>query len=272
MQSCLLAKSSFRTPRSKTRMAVASIQDPLPKQGELSKQNIRDQVYAILRDRMYRGEISYEDRLVDHEIAAQMKISRMPVREALMQLKSEGHLEGTSRGFVLPQFTPEDIANMFEIRLLLEPHAAASSCSHSTVEGLGRMKLAVEEAGRAHRKDDVLTYMHANWTFRSAWVDMVPNQHLVQVINRLRDHAQAIRLATLKDKEFRVLSLQYTKEILEAFLRRDTDAVQARVAHNLRVSAASYYAKQEAMLRPVTGDAPAGATPTAPTPARKRNR
>ena len=50
-------------------------------------------------------------------------------------------------GFVLPQFTPEDIANIFEVRLLLEPSAAASSCGNATVEGLGKMKLAVE-AGR----------------------------------------------------------------------------------------------------------------------------
>ena len=64
-------------------MAVASLQENGSKSVDLSKQNIRDQVYSILKDRMYRGEIGPEDRLVDHEIAAQMNISRMPVREAL---------------------------------------------------------------------------------------------------------------------------------------------------------------------------------------------
>lgn len=229
-------------------MAVTSLHTPAPKSADLAKQNIRDQVYAILRDRMHRGEITFENRLVDHEIAAEMNVSRMPVREALLQLKSEGYLEGTTRGFVLPQFTPEDIANMFEIRLLLEPSAAASSCRHASIDGLGKMKLAAEAAERAHRKGDVLTYMHANWTFRAAWVEMVPNRQLVQIINRLRDHAQTVRLATLKDKEFRALSLKNTKEILEAFLQHDTQAAQDRVAHNLRTSAASYYATQEAFL------------------------
>lgn len=250
-------------------MAVASLQENGSKSVDLSKQNIRDQVYSILKDRMYRGEIGPQDRLVDHEIAAQMNISRMPVREALLQLKSEGHLEGTSRGFVLPQFSPEDLASMFEVRLLLEPHAAASSCKNSTVEGLGRMKAAADEAARANRKDDVLNYMHANWTFRSAWVDMVPNRQLVQVINRLREHAQFIRLATLKDKEFRGLSLQYTKDILDAFLRQDAKAVEERVANNLRVAAASYYAKQEAMIKSSNNTDPVAVAPKA---SRKRNR
>lgn len=249
-------------------MVVASLQVPAPKTGELPKQSIRDQVYAILRDRMHRGEITAQDRLVDHEIAGEMKVSRMPVREALLQLKIEGYLEGTSRGFVLPQFTPEDIANIFEVRLLLEPSAAASSCGNATVEGLGKMKLAVETAERAHRKADVLTYMHVNWTFRATWVEMVPNPHLVQIINRLRDHAQIVRLATLKDKQFRALSLKHTQEILEAFLKRDAQAVQERVAHNLRVSAASYYATQEALTR---ADDKA-AEKVSPAPPRRRTR
>lgn len=249
-------------------MVVASLQVPAPKTGELPKQSIRDQVYAILRDRMHRGEITAQDRLVDHEIAGEMKVSRMPVREALLQLKIEGYLEGTSRGFVLPQFAPEDIANIFEVRLLLEPSAAASSCGNATVEGLGKMKLAVEAAERAHRKADVLTYMHVNWTFRATWVEMVPNPHLVQIINRLRDHAQIVRLATLKDKQFRALSLKYTQEILEAFFKRDAQAVQERVAHNLRVSAASYYATQEALTRADDKTA----EKVAPAPPRRRTR
>ena len=248
-------------------MLAASFKVPVLNAGELPKQNIRDQVYAVLRDRMYRGEITFNDRLIDNELAAQLKVSRMPVREALLQLKNEGYLEGTSRGFVLPQFTPEDIANMFEIRLLLEPTAAAASCSHATVEGLGRMKAAVDRADRAHQKADVLGYISANWAFWTAWVEMVPNDRLVQVINRLRDHAQVVRLATLKDKEYRALSLARTKEILEAFLKQDPEDVKDKVAHNLRASAASYYAKLQSELDQ-KGTAPAQ-EPAAP---RRRSR
>ncbi|MBS0427867.1 MAG: GntR family transcriptional regulator [Proteobacteria bacterium] len=210
---------------------------------------IREQVYAMLRDRIQLGEITFGDRIVDQELAAELNVSRMPVREALLQLKNEGYLEGTARGFILPQFTPEDIANIFEIRLLLEPSAAASACRNATVEGLGRMKQAVSDAERAHRKADVLAYMQANSAFRAAWVDMLDNRQLAQIIDRLRDHAQAVRLATLKEKEFRALSLQHTKEILDAFLRKDVEAVRESIAHNLRESAASYYAKQETLVR-----------------------
>lgn len=211
-------------------------------------ENIREQAYRRLRDSMQKGEITYHDRLVDYEIAAALGVSRMPVREALLQLKSEGFLEGTARGFILRRFTPTDIANIFEIRLLLEPPAAAAASAGASMEGLGQMSKATAEAERAHAKGDAVAYMQANWAFRSAWVGMVPNPHLAQIITRLRDHAEAVRLATLRDPEFRSLSLQHTKSILEAFLRRDAEAVKDRVAYNLRVSAASYYAKQGVLL------------------------
>jgi DNA-binding GntR family transcriptional regulator len=236
------------------------------------KQNIRGLVYASVREQLQRGEIGYEDRLVDHEIAASMNVSRMPVREALMQLKAEGYLQSTSRGFVLPQFTPTDVANIFEIRLLLEPTAAASACLNSTVEGMGRMKIAATEAERAHKKSDFGLYVEANTAFRTAWVEMVPNPHLAQIISRLRDHAQAVRIATLKEREFRVLSLKHTRSILEAFLMRDAQAARDRVEANLRIASASYYARQEAFFRQEqAGEEDAAAPPEEGAAARKNS-
>ncbi|WP_353038913.1 GntR family transcriptional regulator [Mesorhizobium sp. M1300] len=44
-------------------------------------------------------------KLVDVDIAARLGISRMPVRDALMQLVHEGYLVGTTRGFTLPTLT-----------------------------------------------------------------------------------------------------------------------------------------------------------------------
>jgi DNA-binding GntR family transcriptional regulator len=220
-----------------------------------AKQNIRQQVYDRLRDSMQSGEIGYDDRLVDYEIATAFGVSRMPVREALLQLKSEGFLEGTARGFILRRFTPKDIAHIFEVRLLLEPPAAAAACAASSIEGLGEMTKAAADAERAHAKGDAVAYMRANWAFRGAWLAMVPNRHLVQTISRLHDHAEAVRIATLRDKTARALSLQHTRAILDAFVRHDAEAVKERVSHNLRASAATYYARQGVLI----GDQPAAA-------------
>jgi DNA-binding GntR family transcriptional regulator len=212
------------------------------------KQSIRERVYRHLRDKMRSGEITYEDKLVDHEIASQLGVSRMPVREALLQLKSEGFLEGTSRGFVLRRFTPTDIANIFETRLLLEPAAAGDACKNASIKGLSEMRSMVAAAERAYANDDIPGFMDSSDAFRLTWVGMVPNPHLVQTIDRLRDHVEAVRLATLRDKAIRELALKHMKHILDAFLEADAEAVKERVAHNMRVSATCYYSTQETIL------------------------
>lgn len=212
------------------------------------KLSIREQIYRQLRDKMQKGEISYEDRLVDHEIAAAQSVSRMPVREALLQLKNEGFIEGTSRGFILRRFTPADIAHLFEVRLLLEPPAAVAACNNASLEGLAQMRIATATAEQAHRDDNIVLYMEANGQFRSTWVSMVPNPHLANMIDRLRDHVEAVRLATLREKQYREWSIISTQKILDGFLRRDAEAVRESTLYNLRMAATSYYAKQDSLL------------------------
>lgn len=209
------------------------------------KPNIREQVYLHLRDRMRRGLIALDDRLVDHEIAAGMGVSRMPVREALLQLKNEGLLEGTSRGFRLRQFTPTDIAQIFDIRVLLEPAAARLVCDSPSLEGLAQMQQAAEESAIAHRAGDPVAYMAAQSRFRSTWISMVPNPHLAAMITRLADHVEAIRLATLRDATNRAYSLESSQILLEGFLKKDKSQVENAVHYNLRHAAMSYYAVQD---------------------------
>jgi len=212
------------------------------------KPSIREQVYQLLRNDMRQGKIGYDERLVDHEIAAGLNVSRMPVREALMQLKSEGYLDGTPRGFVLTQFTPAEISNIFAVRRLLEPAAGADACEHATPEGLEQMQKAVEEVESTHASGDIIGNLRANWAFREAWLSMVPNLQLVETMNRLRDRADLARWQALHDPVFRGATLQRVKGILAAFVQQDAKEVRARVDDNLRLCALEYQAKQREIL------------------------
>ena len=69
---------------------------------------------------------------MDVEIANEFGVSRMPVREALMQLVHDGMIESTSRGFVLRRYSDREIEEIFEIRRLLEPAAAAIAAKKMT--------------------------------------------------------------------------------------------------------------------------------------------
>lgn len=213
------------------------------------KKNLRESVYLALRQRMQEGLVTYATRLVDYEIAETMGISRMPVREALLQLKNEGYLEGTARGFVLRRFSPGDIAQIFDVRLLLEPDAAVLATRVSSMQGLGDMEVALSASALAHEADDPIAFMRAGWAFRQAWVQMVPNPHLVQTISRLRDFADLARLETLREAAFRSGTVERMRNILDALVRGDEDDVRQGVAENLRQCGKAYYARQIELLK-----------------------
>src|ERR1700734_51153 len=94
--------------------------------------SLRARVYNEVLTRLKRGDIATGERLVDVALAATLGISRMPVREALLQLAHEGYLIGTSRRFMIATLTPGEIADIFEVRRLLEPRAAANAARDLT--------------------------------------------------------------------------------------------------------------------------------------------
>lgn len=212
------------------------------------KPNLRERVYGIVRQRIQMGLIRLNDRLVDHDIAHELDVSRMPVREALMQLKSEGLLEGTARGFVLRRFTLAEMNEIFEIRTLLEPAAAAAASVHADPKGLAEMKDALERAEDAHSRTDLDEFMRSNARFRLAWLTMVPNRELAGAISRYIDHVQVVRLVTMDDQEVRSIILDGMRGLYEAFLSGDTELVRSRMLGHARAAAACYYRAYQSML------------------------
>src|SRR5690606_10045642 len=206
-----------------------------------------------LRRRMRSGDTSYDDRLVDHEIAAELHASRMPVRQASLQLTTAGLLAGTSRGFMLRPFTLADIAQIIEIRMSLEPESAPAACSQANLEGLGLLNKAANASEKAHAAAHPMHYMIASDAFRESWISLCPNPHLSTMIFRLSDHVEAVRLATLRDTRYRELSMQATRGILQSFLDKDPEQAHEHVRTNLRHASMSYYATLDEMLERQTG-------------------
>lgn len=185
----------------------------------MSRTNHRTRVQDALRLRLLRGEVAPGDRLIDHAIAAEMGVSRMPVREALMQLVSEGYLESTSRGFALPNLSPDRIAEVFVLRRLLEPHAIACAVRDRGAADLAAMRagLAVAEAAGA----DVAAFHRGSEAFRNAWLGAVRNSELRNAIQRYSGQVQSVRFATLPHPEARQTIIQGLRALLDAFEAQD---------------------------------------------------
>lgn len=206
----------------------------------MSRTSHRQRIHDTIRIRILNGEIGPEDRLVDTVIAAEMGVSRMPVREALMQLVSEGYLEGTTRGFALPSLSHERVLDTFLLRRLLEPHAAASAAQARTEADLAQMGAAVEESAQTLSSGAFEPFFRASEVFRNTWLAAVPNRELCAAIQRLSGQVQTVRLATMRDPEAHRTIIAGQRDLLEAFVRRDALAAEERTLRYVMDGEASY--------------------------------
>ena len=94
----------------------------------IPRQSLTSAVVNVLREKILRGQIKAGEQLRQHAIAAELHVSRIPVREALRQLEAEGLVTIIDhRGAMVSGLPPEEILEMFEIRLLLESHLLRSA-------------------------------------------------------------------------------------------------------------------------------------------------
>jgi DNA-binding GntR family transcriptional regulator len=219
--------------------------------------SLREQIYEHLRERINAGKLTFDDRLVDVDIAAEFGVSRMPVREALMQFVHDGMIESTTRGFVLRRRTDREIDEIFQIRRLLEPAAAAGAASNMTESALRQMSNALDACARAHRAGDATAFILANAKFRGAWIAQVPNTQLASAISRYIDHVQAVRLQTLPSAAVRNDVLARMKMIHEAF-RKGNATEASKLVEGHVLAALEFYRSKPVPLEQSTATADAG--------------
>jgi len=205
------------------------------------RDNLSDRIYEDMRERLQRGEFDNRTRLVDVDVAATYGTSRMPAREALLRLSNDGFLIGTTRGFVLPQLSLDDIREIFEVRRLLEPRAAANAARDLTDEAQMRMAQALSMARIASQEDDVERLIESNMAFRMAWLDCVRNKRLANTIARFVDHVQTVRLGTLKDAVTRKVVADGLEGLYDAFVRRDPVAAADRMASFMAAAEQAFF-------------------------------
>ena len=192
-----------------------------------------DRVYGRLRDYLRAGRIATGEPLQEAALAAQLGVSRTPVREALARLASEGLVVADGRSFTVPELSDADIEDIYALRFLLEPEALREIAKlRLSRDALQSLRKPLNEMAAAHAAGDGAEFMEANYRFRAAWMALVPNRRLARAIELYADHVRYLRAFTLEDKSVRALVLKGLKRILAALEQGDeTEAGEAMLAH-----------------------------------------
>lgn len=91
---------------------------------KLDRNLLKDMAAEVLRDHISSGLIPEGTKITEREVSRMLGISRMPARDALMILESEGLVESRSDGRYVIEFTEDDVRAVYQVRVALEKLAA----------------------------------------------------------------------------------------------------------------------------------------------------
>lgn len=197
-----------------------------------ARRRLADEVYDELIEAIVRRDIGPEDRLVQEKLAAEMQISRTPVREALMRLEKEGVLEVSNRGsFRLYQMGDEEVKELYQSRAAVEGQCARILAVHHTPEDVIALRRIVEQEEDI-TDHSVRGYFEANRNIHMAFVEKANNRFLMDMFNMIWGKALVFPLfATIENVDLSK-SLGDHMQLVDVIESGDkTEALEVFTAH-----------------------------------------
>jgi DNA-binding GntR family transcriptional regulator len=154
------------------------------KMTRLKKQSLTDGTVSALRDAIFSGSYLPGQRLVEEEVAEQLGVSRIVVREAFSYLKSQGLATGEhNRGKSVAALSIEDIAELIPLRLLMESFAATWAARRITSSGADTLRKHIARFSRPFA--NYSAYVELDFeTHMTIW-ELAGNKQLVMLLERL---------------------------------------------------------------------------------------
>jgi DNA-binding GntR family transcriptional regulator len=147
-------------------MTVTTKPPSNPAQKSLQHRTISSAVAGDLRRRIIDGEFKAGFQLRQDALAAEFGVSRIPVREALMQLEAEGLVKILPhRGAIVSELSTEEVQELFELRALLEPRLLRASAPHLTQADHEKLQQILQEYSSELRANHVRRWGELNTEF-----------------------------------------------------------------------------------------------------------
>jgi DNA-binding GntR family transcriptional regulator len=201
-------------------------------------------VAGVLRDDIILGRRLPGSRLVERDIAAELNVSRLPVREAIRTLVAEGVVVARPRSWaVVREFTHQDIRDFGEVRASVETMIFILAAERHDEEGLALMRDACDRELAAAREGDAEAARLAAGHFHELAAQLAGNAMLAELIGVF-----VTRLRWLFGQHDDLLAMaQEHRDILDAIAARDIETLRRIVPAHLATG-------QEAAQRRLAND------------------
>lgn len=189
-----------------------------------------ERVTRRLRDEILDGARRPGSRLVERDLAAELGVSRVPVRDALRVLVAEGLVAPRPRSWaVVREFTASDVSDLNEVRAAFEPLVFRLAAQRRTRDGLRRLRAAVDEELAAARAGDGVRARRAAADFHEVVTSLAANELLGELHRPLRSRMRWL----LGQHDDLVAVARQHEGLYAAIADRDVTRIERLVAEHL---------------------------------------
>jgi DNA-binding GntR family transcriptional regulator len=148
----------------------------------------KDQAYEEIRKLILQRRSTDRFSLSENSLAAEMRMSRTPIREALQRLQMEGFIEiHPNRGVVIPEVSVVEVNETFALRMAVEEFVIREMTPQMTPENIGEMDLFLARQKEAMDRNDVLEYLRHDKDFHDLFFRLYANSLIFNTIQRVLD-------------------------------------------------------------------------------------
>ena len=215
----------------------------MAKTGEEADESVRamaEEVARQLRERIIRGDLRPDERIVERTLSVELGVSRTPVREALKLLLLDGLVDiSRNRGARVTRYRATEAIDLFEVIGALESAAAARVARSLDGRGLARLEKLHGRMLHWRERRDVDRYFDANSAIHDAIIDMAGNPVLTDSHRRLIARARRGRYMAIMDERRWAQAIGEHERLMSALRERDPRRASSAWATHLRHTGAS---------------------------------
>jgi len=198
-------------------------------------------VYEKIRADIFEFRRPPGARFSENEIAAQVRVSRTPVREALFRLEREGYLEVHARsGWSVRELDFEALDHLYDVRVILECEAVRKLCAGNPRAALGRLA-AVWLVAPGRRIADGARVARLDEEFHAALVAAAGNPELARIHQGITERIRIVRRLDFTHPERIVYTYLEHAQILRAVLARNAARATALLRAHIEASKAEVH-------------------------------
>ncbi len=172
------------------------------------------------------GRLKPGDQVLQDVVASELRVSVVPVREALKTLESEGLLvHSPHRGFFVTQLSRDELLELCDVRSTLETMAVQRSVPKLSDDDIASMRGLVTAMEQADQDHDVVRMINLDRAFHFTVFDAAGMDQLKRIIAIAWDQSDPYRAVFFADPANRLNDHKDHRKILAALRKRDTALV-----------------------------------------------